>query len=165
MFEYKRRLKTVSLVLVFCLMLVICLVLLPVLLNVSTDNNRMADNVNNIKNRPASSDYMELEKTVKNTKLALDILKRELPTRPHIADSIAKALANKPSGVAVKNITWFFDEAGQKLALSGESANRDSLRKYANILKNRPFFSEVELPVSNYAKSEDADFYITLRVK
>lgn len=162
--EYCQRLISIALGVSLFILTATLLLLVPLLINVHSANNNTKVELNALKSKPASNNYRDFESIIKNTKKAIDILKVNLSGRKHIANVITEALDNKPKGVSVESIYWIDNEFGVKLNVNGVASSRESLRKYVSILQSNKSFSGVDIPVSDFAKAEEAEFSITLKV-
>lgn len=161
--EYSRRLISVALGGVLIIWVASLLLLTPMLINVYSASNNTKTELDALKNKPASNDYRDLENTIKDAKKATSILKDEISLHPHIAEMITQALDNRPKGVLIDSIVWFNDSSGLRLNLNGIASTRELLRKYVLALQSNKAFSGVDIPVSDFAKSEKADFSITVK--
>lgn len=163
--EYHRRIWSVALS--FSLFTLICgtLLLLPSLLKVDLGINQAESSFEVLSKKPAVSDYEGLKKTITDTKTEVAYLNDEMTSHIHLADLIGKALENKPSGIKVSSVTWLVDDNnGKELILYGSASNRDTLNRYDNLLQSNTAFSNVTLPISDFAKSSGADFSITINI-
>jgi len=108
------------------------------------------------------------EKTIKARIKALEETTTyllRLKTMP-IAGNVIKEI----SAVPKKNITlhsFVFSspktvDGMSTLAISGVARTRESLREYSDSLRELPYVSTADLPISVYAKEADIDFTITL---
>ncbi|MAG12720.1 hypothetical protein CL630_02795 [bacterium] len=82
-----------------------------------------------------------------------------------IHEIIETILARKTSGIA---LTAFFSEQKsvdgkeRAMTLSGISQNRSTLLFFVNELREEDIFTEVNVPVSNFAKNRDIPFSISI---
>lgn len=162
--EYRRRLWSMMLAMSFFVFVCGALLLLPSLAKVNYGIKKAGSDFDILSKKPAVSDYRDMENTIKEVKVELDVLNKQIAAHTNVADEIERVLKNKPSGIKVENITWLRDEKGEELALNGKAANRDSLNKYFKVLSSDSAFSKVSLPISDFAKSEGAQFSITINL-
>lgn len=162
--EYSRRLVSVVLAILLFIFIVSLLFITPILINAYSSSNNTKVELEALKGKPASNDYRELEDTIKEIKKAMDILKIDISLRPHIAESIIAVLENRPKGVSVENISWVNEESGIKLSISGIASNRELLRRYVLLLQSNKMFSGVDIPVSAFAKAEESNFSILVKI-
>lgn len=96
-------------------------------------------------------------------KLANQILKdlREVP--PSFYTDINDVITHKNSGIKIRDISLRKDEGNPyRLIVSGIAQRRANLTSFAQNLEKLNRFSEVNLPVSNFAKESNIEFQITL---
>ena len=140
------------------------LLLTPLLINFYSASNNTKVELEALKSKPASNDYRDLENTIRDTKIAMDLLKSDMAERQHIARTIIEALDNRTEGISIDSIYWASDDSGKRLNLNGVASTREVLRKYVLTLQSNKAFSGVDIPVSAFAKAEEAGFSITIKV-
>lgn len=67
-------------------------------------------------------------------------------------------------GTAIKITSIFYEKNGdrERVVVSGNAENRDSLALFLETLKKEPSFTKVELPIESYVKSTDINFSLTV---
>jgi len=80
---------------------------------------------------------------------------------------IRSVLVVPRAGITLSNFMYTPALGTQKgtLAISGVATTRGALRDYQLALQNTPFVLSADLPVSSYAKNDDATFTITMTLK
>lgn len=160
--EYGRRLTSVILAILLSVFVISMFILSTLLVNVYFGSESAALELATLKSKPASNDYRDLENSIRGTKASLATLAVDMTGRPRILNMITEALQNKPKNIFINNISWSVGDNGAVLNLSGTASSREVLREYVLVLQSDKSFSGVDIPVSNFAKAEDADFSITI---
>ena len=162
--EYRRRLWSVILMMVFIMLVSGVLVLVPSLIKVESRIKKATSDFDILSKKPAANDYRDLENIIKGTKVEIDVLIKQNAAHSEVADKIKRVLKNRPWGIRIENIAWLKDEKEEEMVISGRASNRDLLNKYFKVLSSDSSFSKVSLPISDFAKSEDAQFSITINL-
>lgn len=85
-----------------------------------------------------------------------------------VTGSLSKIIGLLPVGVRLDNISFtrrLSDTgSGKAILISGISADRDSLLKFGNALKESREFASVEVPVSSFTKERNLDFSINISI-
>lgn len=82
--------------------------------------------------------------------------------RTHTASSVFRGILAVPHpGVRITGLS-FAPGSSAKMVLVGVAATRESLRSYTATLGTLPYVSNVDLPISAYAKEANIEFTITL---
>jgi len=81
--------------------------------------------------------------------------------------AIEKIILSKNTNIRITDIQYIqpAEQEETKVSIAGIANTRDSLRQFVSSLEEVEVFSEVTLPVSNFAKDRDIDFLINLTVK
>jgi Tfp pilus assembly protein PilN len=78
---------------------------------------------------------------------------------------IERALTERPLGVTVAAVTFQNGINGEgTLSIKGTARTRSSLVAFVRALEGVPYFSKVELPISNLAKNENIPFTMSIPV-
>lgn len=90
-------------------------------------------------------------------------------SKPSAVQIIEKILSFLPEEVYLKSVNFnrnhtFKGKAGTVVLVSGSALTRESLLRFSNALKNSKEFSQVEIPVSSFAKDRNLTFSITLLI-
>lgn len=129
-----------------------------------SDYQDIKSKLSDLKNNPASVDYKKLEEVASSTKRHIEFAKNALEKRPDISKILPEVLVGKPKGISITSIAFSSGDKESNIYVSGTASSRDSLRDFSNNLKSKVVFSNVEVPVSNFAKSQKSDFSITLKL-
>ena len=78
-------------------------------------------------------------------------------------DILIDFLSHKVDGVSITSIS--FERVGTEntIAVSGKALSRDALLSFSKALKSNHRFENVDLPVSNLAKSRDIEFSLNVK--
>lgn len=110
-----------------------------------------------------AADGEDPQAAVKNSKEMLALLK-PANNEFSIKDLIVKIAGKKSSGVKIDGISADYSKNGQyQIFIKGTSKNREFLKSFAENLRAEKGFNGVDLPISNFAKTADIDFNITLK--
>ncbi len=161
--EYHLRLATVGLALLFFGVMLAGAFLVPSFL-LSQSKVQSVDANLSVFNKPDVAERNKaLEKELVDTRNKLTILAPKTD-KLFSHEIISKILYRKVAGVSLSAIVLNKSADGKGEArLSGVASNRDTLIAFSKALEKQEPFTEVVLPVSNFAKSRDIDF--TLSVK
>lgn len=162
--EYMRRLGIVFLWILAVIMIIVGLALSPIAIKIYYEEKQIDGELQLLKSKPAVHDYSGLEKEIKKTRNDLDILRNEVPVRPHIMNMIENVLSVKKAGINIDSIVWLKEEGYFRLMVGGRANDREILRRFVNDLKANSIFMSVDLPVSSFAKPEDVDFTVTIKI-
>ena len=61
-------------------------------------------------------------------------------------------------------INFSYQASNNKVSLTGWAENRDKLLRFEKLLKETPYFGEVEAPLSNLIKQTDINFSFIIKV-
>jgi len=76
-----------------------------------------------------------------------------------------KIVNSKPTGITINSFVLKKDLKSIVISVSGVANGRKNLSDFENILNNSGNFSEVKIPVSNFAKNSDINFQFNLSPK
>jgi len=110
-----------------------------------------------------AKDDEELRTSIKRSRERIALLKPE-GNESLVKDKILKIISRKSSGISIDGISMSYSKNGQyQIFVTGVSKSRDALKSFADNLKSEKEFSEVDLPISNFAKIADIDFSIAIK--
>lgn len=161
--EYFLRLASVSLLFLFAAGILFLVFLSPSYF-LSVEKGKIVNQeFENIKKFNMDANDEELWLSVKNSKEMLALL-APATNEFSIKDLIVKIISKKSSGVIIEGLTADYSKNGQyQIVIRGTSKNRELLKSFAENLREGKEFSDVDLPISNFAKISDIDFNITLK--
>ena len=111
---------------------------------------------------PASSqDVLDVARSL-NTKFKIidDANKNKFDVSERV---IKKIVAKKTPGIKITQISYKTDNFGEKsISIRGSATSRDTLLNFSQSLDKDPDFKKVDLPISNFIKGSDIQFFINL---
>lgn len=161
--EYFLRLVVVSLLFLFVAGILFLVFLSPSYF-LSVEKGKIVNQeFENIKKSNMDADDEDLQLDIKSSKEMLALLAPSA-NEFSIKDLIAKIINKKSSGVIIEGLSADYSKNGQyQIVIRGTSKNRELLKSFAENLRGEKEFSDVDLPISNFAKISDIDFNITLK--
>lgn len=96
-----------------------------------------------------------------NNKIAL-LLKNSAETQLSPSQVMSDILKNKSRMVKIYGFTYDSVVSQERVVITGEALDRDSLSSFFEELKKDTRFTNVTLPISSYVKSEDIEFSVVL---
>ncbi|MBP6866035.1 MAG: hypothetical protein KBC12_00630 [Candidatus Pacebacteria bacterium] len=76
---------------------------------------------------------------------------------------IKKIVAKKTPGIKITQISYKTDNFGEKsISIRGSATSRDTLLSFSQSLDKDSEFKKVDLPISNFIKGSDIQFFINL---
>jgi hypothetical protein len=101
--------------------------------------------INNLKDKLSLIENIQKNKFVFSQKVINEIVLQKIP------------------GIKITEISYQNDlKIGQKINISGKAQNRDILLAFRRALEDDTAFSKVDLPISNFIKGSNIQFYLTL---
>lgn len=85
---------------------------------------------------------------------------------PYVHELVADVILNKTPQIKIAGIHAVRDGGGHiDLTVTGRARDRDTLLEFVKILERERVFTEVTVPVSNFAAAADINFSILAKVK
>jgi hypothetical protein len=78
------------------------------------------------------------------------------------ADVINAILLKKRSDIKITQISYQNDARGKKIGVTGTAPSREVLLLFRLALESSPAFKSVDLPISNFVKGSNIQFYLNL---
>ncbi len=76
---------------------------------------------------------------------------------------VSEILANKMPDIKVTRISFEKNDAdGRKISIRGTASSRERLLLFRHALENDPLFKQVDLPISNFVKGSNIQFFLSL---
>ncbi len=157
--EYARRRGVVILAGLILVLVIGIAGLLPsfVLLNVRENEVLERVRITDTLEPKAGGPDVEVWLSLTNRRLAL--LSPELDTdRPSV--SIGQILEQKVPGIRLTGISWIKADDKVAISVAGISRDRQTLVTFENRISTSGYFSDVTLPISDFAKDRDISFQI-----
>jgi len=77
-------------------------------------------------------------------------------------DVINAILLKKRSDIKITQISYQNDTRGRKIGVTGTAPSREVLLFFRLALESSPAFKSVDLPISNFVKGSNIQFYLNL---
>ena len=100
----------------------------------------------------------ELRLAINKAKEEIEILGVVIEDTPTVYDLFSKVVARKNENIKITGILYDTDENKREIIVNGIARNREALLEFAENVRRELVFSNVSLPVSNFAKNRDIDF-------
>ncbi len=162
MSEYNIRRTIVALIFLFIAGLFSVISIIPSFILSSFKISQVSEDILAIQQSDIFREEAELMASLSNTNSKISTL---LPKEQniYIADLFDKLLSHRTSNIRINGIAYRASETGGSVAVNGVAQSRENLSSFVEDLRKNPLFTEVNLPVSNFAKDRNADF--TLNIK
>ena len=101
---------------------------------------------------------------IKNLSNELDLVETAENNKFNVSQKIISAIIlHKISGIQITEISYVNDPAtGSKISLNGLASSREVLLLFRQALQNDALFKTVDLPISNFVKGSNIEFYLSL---
>jgi hypothetical protein len=162
--EYKKRLLVVALLFTFFVEIIGTVLLIPSLVISSARERELLDTRTALKSVTSEDEEGgTFATTLKETTDKLSFLSpaKNLATP---ATAIALSASVRPAGVHLKRFTYTVGKnyEGGTIRVEGSADTRDVLLLYKQALEREKLFTEVDLPISNFAKEKNIEFSVEL---
>ncbi len=157
---YYRLVIVILLVLAFVI-LIASISLLPSYFISSVKKNISTEKLNteeiNINNEKIFSTISDIDKK-------LSLLEKTEQEKFLVSERVInEILSKKISGIKITQIYFEDNEIdGRKISIRGTAPSRERLSLFSTTLENNSLFKEVDLPISNFVKGYNIQFYLTL---
>lgn len=156
--EYRQRVAVVALTATLVLLFMSLALMFPTYLDLTEKKEVAAARYQEFSHSGTVEETAELSALLKNTERQLNVL---APRGKHetISELIVRLIERKPAGVRLTGFTATRqNDASWQLYLEGEARGREDLLRFFQALREAPALSDVELPVSHFAKGENLMF-------
>ena len=94
----------------------------------------------------------------------LDLIEKTKDNQNIISDKVIKeVISRKIHGIKITHIFYQNDPAnGKSISVSGVAGSREQLLLFRQSFEDNKLFKEVDLPISNFVKGTDIQFYLNL---
>ena len=133
------------------------------------ERSRLAQEVqiNNLETSKCSEDETNCSDPlmqIKSTNSFLDVLKDD--NRTFVSVPLMEVLSKKNNGIKITSIKYLGETSGQySFSINGLSKSREELLAFSSNLKKDVRFTKISLPISDFVKSVDINFVLTINVK
>lgn len=112
----------------------------------------------------------ETEAIIKDINNKLNLIENAQKNKFLVSEKIINAiLSKKISSIKITQISYENnaigkspEEAGRKVSISGTAPSRETLLSFRKALEDSSDFKSVDLPISNFIKGSDIQFYLSL---
>ncbi len=161
--EYKLRRLIVLLFFIFVIGLVALISIFPSYILASAKINEAQGNLLSVKNSPIFSEGIALTNQITQVNQKLVALQPP-PGEAYVEDIFNAVIKHKIPTVRINGLSFARGTSGgSDLVVSGVASSRDALSAFVDALKQEPLFSNVNLPVSNFAQDVNADFSVDIK--
>lgn len=113
---------------------------------------------NDAKEKAANARIVEL-----NKKLGILVdISTSTQARIIPSEAFGKIISAKTAAIKIYSLAYTATTDREDFVVTGVAADRDSLAKFVETLKEGGAFASVELPINSYVKSTDIEFSLTL---
>jgi len=167
--EYYARVFLLLLIVICFLMIFSISAIIPTYTYSDSEKDRLANEVSVIdletlnctKDNVTCSDPTSQIKSINSL---LKVLKDE--DRVSISIPLLEILNNKNKSIKISSVKYLGEVSGQyQFSINGLSFDREGLLLFASDLKKDAHLSAINLPISDFVKSADIDFVLTVNVK
>ncbi len=161
--EYRARRQVILAVFVFALSVIASISLFPSFLLSSIRTKEIEQQLSTIRESPVLQERVTLDKTLVDTNRKLELL-RVGTTTIFVKDLVDDILESKGTTSIRINGLLYKREAGKvsnTLSITGVARDRETLSFFVKELEKR--FSQVNLPVSNFAREKNPQFTIEVK--
>ncbi len=158
------RLATVFFIALGFCAAIACVVLLPSYFLSSTKYSLMNQKLEHEKSIPVDALDQETLKLLSALENKLSIIEKAEKNKFSIVKSVVNQLILKSvPDVKINQITFGKDDKdGQVVSIKGTAPSREKLLLFRQSLEGNSFFKKVDLPISNFVKGSNIQFYIRL---
>ena len=159
--EYRLRFWVIACALTLAGEIISLILLTPPFLTTQTRINILNSESADLKAQNLTTETSNLSGIVQQTNNYLSIF-----TASSTPDGVVAALQNivavRGGSVRIKSFVYKMNNGQQQIAISGNADSRQSLLDFAQKLKGQPGVISADLPVSDFAKSQNIDFSINV---
>ncbi len=158
------RLLVLFLVMIGFSFFVASLALLPAYFLSSSKNNIIAEKLNAQKNQTVPLLDEGIEIVVKDINAKLSLLESAEKNKFLVSEKVFNAVfAKKTSDIKITQISYENNQTkDKKIIIRGTAPSRESLLSFRRALEESKSFKTVDLPISNFIKGSDIQFYLSL---
>ena len=138
--------------------------IIPSYLFSSLKNNIANTKLEEQKGEPVPSLDQQSLLTIKDLSHKLDIIESSEKNKFLISKNVISAiLSKKMSNIKIINISYGNDDVkGRVISIQGNAPSREVLLSFRKALEDSSDFKQVDLPISNFVKGSNIQFYLSL---
>ncbi len=162
--NFYHRLIIVILLALGFVVLIASVALLPSFI-ISSSKESLTNEVSDI-NKTEELDEINQQKisAVSTLDSQLSLLEKTIPNTFSVSEKVINEILLKKSS-SIKITQIFFEDndvSGKTINIRGIAPNREILSLFHRALKDNPLFKKVDLPISNFVKGSNIQFYLSL---
>lgn len=162
--DFYYRLVTVILLMLSLVALIASVALLPSYFLSSVKKNVINEQLDKEIVEEISSYDQQTLLTVSALDSKLSLLEKSERDKFLVSDRvISEILSNRISNIKITQISFENNEIkGKQISIRGTAPSRERLTLFRRALESNPLFKEVDLPISNFIKGSNIQFYLSL---
>jgi|SRR3989338_1457901 len=162
--DFYYRLTVVFLVMLCVSLFIAMLALLPAYLLSVAKNNIAEEKLETQKNEIAPPFNQETLAMMADLNLKLSLIENAEKDKFSVSEKVINAvLLKKIPSIKITRISYEDDSLkGKKISINGTAPSREILLSFRQALENDTSFQEVDLPISNFVKGFNIEFYLNL---
>ncbi len=160
--EYSTRRTIVALIFLFTIGLIAVISIIPSFILSSAKVGEVSESISTIRSSTIFEEEDELSLALSDTNAKVSTL---LPEKQniYIADLFEKILSHKTASVRINGISYRKGDKDDSVAVNGVALSREDLSFFVEDMRKNPLFTEVNLPVSNFAKDRNSEFTLDIK--
>lgn len=160
--EYKARRAIITLVFVFAIGLIGIISIFPAYVLSTSKSEEVVRNIAAIRSSSIFQEESELSSKLSEANLKLLALKPP-KTQGSVVSLFSSIIEHKSKDIRLDSFVYMSPSEGTtKITVRGIARGRQNLSDFVAELKKDPLFSKVDLPVSSFAKDENANFSLDI---
>jgi hypothetical protein len=159
------RVVTVTLSMVTILVIIAGVLLLPTYITITSRYALAQKNISKLEKEGVITNNINIEDIDKRTNELVKKLTAPDDTPPAEYVALVRGASNNQIRLTGFSLATNNKTGAISFAVSGIALNREALQQYVSSLQKLEQVATVDSPISNYVKSKDADFAITLSFK
>jgi predicted membrane protein len=162
--DFYLRLLTIFFVLLSFSVLIILVTLFPSYFNSYVKNNSATTKLEAQKHEPMPLLDQETSRVIKEVNNKLSLIENIEKNRFLVSQNvISEIMVKKMSDIKITRISYETDiQKTKKISIYGIAPSRERLLIFRETLEDDPVFSKVDLPISNFIKGSNIQFFLTL---
>jgi len=162
------RLAVLFFVVVGISFLFACVAILPAYFLSLTGNNVAEEKLAAQKGEPVPLLDQQTLATIKDLNSKLDLIEKIENNKFNVSQKVINTIIlKKMSGIKITDISYENDShnsppQGRKISIEGTAPSRSLLLSFRQALEDDPNFKQVDLPISNFVKDSNIQFYLSL---
>ena len=162
--DFYLRLATIFFTMLGISFLLAAILTLPSYYVSSAEKNLINDKLEAQKNEPGSLSDQNIIGAAKSLKSKLSLIENAQKSKTLFSEKVInEVMLKKMPNIKITEISYQRDpDAGEKINVSGTATSREVLLLFRRALEDDVAFSKVDLPISNFVKGSDIEFYLSL---